>query len=232
MHLKTRQLRIIEEEIMETLFDISVSNSGKRIKMGDILQRLGKSLTKTQLTNIVRRKLEPSGFLDYLPYEGVLLKPEGFKVAKKIARNHRVAEAMLYYIFNVPFTKLHDLACQLEHGINDEIAEYVYQKLKGLGVKTTPFGMPIPMDDVEDMGCDDECLHTIPPGTPVTLRRVQSHSSETAKELEDLNIKEMGIHLLVEDIDNEGVIIRIKDNKVKIPMHLSKNLCVKREIQE
>ncbi|MHA1973886.1 MAG: metal-dependent transcriptional regulator [Candidatus Hodarchaeales archaeon] len=229
MHLKPYQLRIIEEEIMETLFDISVSNSGERIKMGDILERLGKNLTKTQLTNIVRRKLEPSGFLDYLPYEGVLLKPEGFKVAKKIARNHRVAEAMLYHIFNVPFIKLHDLACQLEHGINDEIAEYIYLKLKDLGVKTTPFGMPIPMDDVEDMGCDDECLNTIPPGTPVTLKRVQSHSSETAEELENLNIKGMGIRVLVENVDNEGVLIKIKNNEVKIPLHLSKNLCVKRE---
>ncbi|MFX0052566.1 MAG: metal-dependent transcriptional regulator, partial [Candidatus Hermodarchaeota archaeon] len=153
MFKEEKRLREIEEEIMEVLFDITVDKtSDQRIKMGEILDRLGQDIAKTQLTNIVRRKLEPLGFVDYLPYEGILLTKDGFQAAKRIARNHRLAEAMLYQIFDVPFGELHELACSIEHGITDRMANHIYRKL---GEKKTPFGMPIPMGEIEDLGCDD-----------------------------------------------------------------------------
>ena len=131
MHEKKYGLREIEEEIMEVLFDITITKeAAQRIKMGEILDRMGQDIAKTQLTNIVRRKLEPEGYVDYLPYDGILLTYKGYQEARRIARNHRLAEAMLYQIFDVPFTELHEQACYLEHGITDRMAELIYQKLK------------------------------------------------------------------------------------------------------
>ncbi|MFX1286360.1 MAG: metal-dependent transcriptional regulator [Promethearchaeota archaeon] len=229
MHEKERQgLRVIEEDIMEVLFSLHISKSERqRIKMGEILERMEDKLTKAQLTNIVRRKLEPQGYVDYLPYEGVNLTRLGYQMARRIARNHRLAEAMLYQIFEMPFIKLHEQACHLEHGISDEIAEYIYRKLK---VKMTPFGMPIPMKEKdEDSGCEDKCLNEVSVGLPVTLTRIQDHSTEFAKKLKAYDIDAVGVKMCVKNINNEGIAVEINENLRRIPLSISRLLCVKPE---
>jgi DtxR family Mn-dependent transcriptional regulator len=229
LHQKKQwELRVIEEEIMKVLFDLHTSKiNGQRTRMGEILDCMENQLTKTQLTNIVRRKLEPLEYVDYLPYEGVRLTEEGYQVAQKVARNHRLSEAMLYQIFDMPFSELHEQALHLEHGISDEFAEHIYRKLK---VKMTPFGMPIPMNEKDkDLGCEEKCLREIPAGTTVTLTRIQNHSTETAKELEIRDINAIGVKMYVKSIDNEGVVIELNEKSHKIPLQLSRHLCVKSE---
>ncbi len=223
MHQKDdNSLRVIEEEIMEVLFDLQISKeAGQRVKMGEILDRIGSNLAKTQLTNIVRRKLEPNGYVDYLPYEGLILTKIGLEVAIRIARNHRLAEAMLFQIFDVPFEEVHEQACALEHGMTDSIARYVYPKLKE---KKTPFGMPIPMGNIEELGCDDDCLLDIPIGTHVKITRITMHS---AKKLMKYDIHGVGEDLIVKDIDEKGVLVEIKNKNRKIPVSISQNLHVK-----
>ncbi|MHA1966417.1 MAG: metal-dependent transcriptional regulator [Candidatus Hodarchaeales archaeon] len=216
------ELREIEEEIMEVLFDLQISKTAdQRIRMGEVLDRIGGDLAKTQLTNIVRRKLEPGGYVDYLPYEGLILTKEGFNVARRIARNHRLAEAMLYQIFDVPFDKVHEHACALEHGITDELADYIYPKLHN---NKTPFGMPIPMGNIEDLGCDDDCLLDIPKDTLVELTRIKLHS---ARELLKYEINGVGEKMIVKKIEEDGVLVEIKSKNQKIPNIISQNLCVK-----
>ena len=105
---------------MECLYDLHVSQcDDSYIKMKKILENLGKHVSKTQLTNIVQRKLVKLGYVDYIQYEGVRLTPEGYKIATLVARNHRLAEAMLFQIFKVPFKIIHEQACLLEHSISD-----------------------------------------------------------------------------------------------------------------
>lgn len=230
MNEKEQQgLRVIEEDIMEVLFSLHITKSDRqRIKMGEILNRMEDKLTKAQLTNIVRRKLEPQGYVDYLPYEGVRLTRIGYQTARRIGRNHRLAEAMLYQIFEMPFIKLHEEACSLEHGISDEIAEYIYRKLK---TKMTPFGMPIPMEEKDqDLNCEDKCLNEIPVGIPVTLTRIQDHSTKFAKKLEVYDIHAVGVKMRVKDIDNEGVVVEINEISRKIPLSISRLLYVKPEV--
>ncbi|MHA2244172.1 MAG: metal-dependent transcriptional regulator [Candidatus Hodarchaeales archaeon] len=225
MHEKKYELRDIEEEIMEILFDLTITKEIKqRIKMGEILDKLRQDLTKTQLTNIVRRKLEPRRFVDYTPYDGVLLTRAGFHVARRIARNHRLAEAMLYQIFDVPFSELHEQACYIEHGISDRLAELIFQKLKE---KMTPFGDLIPMGEIEDQGCDDQILINVPTGIEVILTRITSHTTDTVNELESYEIQSVGVKMVVKDRDEEGVTVELNNNEYKIPIRISKNLCVK-----
>ncbi|MHA2225372.1 MAG: metal-dependent transcriptional regulator [Candidatus Hodarchaeales archaeon] len=220
------ELRVIEEEIMEVLFDLQIDTGGMRVKMGVVLERLGEEITKTQLTNIVRRKLEPLNYVDYLPYEGILLTKKGFQVARRIARNHRLAEALLYQIFDIPFSILHEEACAIEHGITDRMAEYIFQKLKE---KTTPFGMPIPMGEIRDLECNDESILDISSGTSVTLTRIINHSVDTAKQLATFDIHSIGVKMLVKRTDEKGVTIEIQNTEHFLPYNLSKSLCVKPE---
>lgn len=227
MHEKKHELRDIEEEIMEVLFDITITKEKKqRIKMGEILDRLGQDLAKTQLTNIVRRKLEPLGFVDYTPYDGILLTSKGYQVAQRIARNHRLAEAMLYQIFDVPFSELHEQACYIEHGISDRLAELIFQKLEK---KKTPFGDLIPMGEVEDLGCDDQSLIDVPAGTQVILTKIGSHTMDTTRELESYQIQGIGVKMVVKDRNKEGVTVELNKVEYKIPIRISRTLCVKLE---
>lgn len=225
MNKEEERLREIEEEIMEVLFDLTIDKNDKqRIRMGEILERLGQDLAKTQLTNIVRRKLEPLGYVDYLPYEGILLTKTGYKVARRIARNHRLAEAMLYQILDIPFSILHEEACSIEHGISDRMAEHIYRKLDE---KMTPFGMPIPMGEIEDLGCDDKALIEIPAGSQVILTRIRSHSNDTANELISYGVEGVGVKILVKKIETDGILVELDKTEIKIPLHLSKGLCVR-----
>jgi len=227
MHEKNHELRVPEEEIMEVLFDITINKETKqRIKMGEILDRLGQDMAKTQLTNIVRRKLEPLGYVDYTPYDGILLTSKGYQEARRIARNHRLAEAMLYQIFDVPFSELHEQACHLEHGISDRLAELIFQKLKE---KRTPFGDVIPMGEAEDLSCDDQRLIDIPSGTKVILTRINSHTTETARELESYQIHGVDTKLVVKGKSKEGIIVELNHKEHMIPIQISKILCVKSE---
>ena len=226
MHEKKDGLRDIEEEIMEVLFDITITkDSTQRIKMGEILDRIEQDIAKTQLTNIVRRKLEPRGYVDYTPYDGILLTSKGYQEARRIARNHRLAEAMLYQIFDVPFSELHEQACYLEHGITDRMAELIYQKLEE---KKTPFGDVIPMGDIEDLGCNDQRLIEIPAGITVILTRINSHLTDTAIELESYQIRGVDTHMVIKDKDQEGVTVEVNNIEFKIPNRISKILCVKK----
>ena len=89
MHSKNSKLRDVEEEVMERLYDLHASLcDDSYIKMKQILENLGQNVSKTQLTNIVQRKLEKLGYVDYLQYEGIRLTAEGYEIARKIARNH------------------------------------------------------------------------------------------------------------------------------------------------
>lgn len=227
MHDKKHELRDIEEEIMEVLFDMTISRSNQqRIKMGEILDKLGYDLAKTQLTNIVRRKLEPHGLVDYTPYDGILLTSKGYQTAKRIARNHRLAEAMLYQIFDVPFSELHEQACNIEHGISDFLAERIFQKIED---KKTPFGDVIPMADVKELRFDDQNLIDIPIGSRVILTRINSHTTNTASELKAFEIQGVGVKMRIKDRDKEGVTVELNNTKFKIPTRISKTLCVKPE---
>lgn len=210
---------------MEVLFDLQVSSDDSSyMKMGLILPRIP-NISKTQLTNIVQRKLEKLGYVHYTPYEGVKLTPTGFKVAQKIARNHRLAEALLYQILKMPFAEIHEQACLLEHSISDEMAQYIYDALPE---KITPFGISIPMTTVKDMECSDKILTDFTEGTTLKLIQISIHTYGTAKKLVEYGITGVGIEFKIKKILKRSVIIEIKDKEYKIPLDIAKTLLVKK----
>ncbi len=224
MHTKPHKLRDIEEEIMEALFDLQLSLCDEsHLKMKQILDRIGPQVSKTQLTNIVQRKLEKLGYVEYIPYEGVRLTDVGFQVAQKIARNHRLAEAMLYQIFHMPFETIHEQACLLEHAISDEMAQYIFEALPE---KRTPFGIMIPMSVNEDYACSDQTIIDTPKGSSVKLVRVSIHNYETANQLLKFGIKGIGEKIQVLEHKKNGIVIQIDNSEYTIPLNLAVTLYV------
>ena len=65
------------------------------------------------------QRLATRGFLEYIPYKGARLTPQGLTHGQKMKRRHRLAEVLLDCF---PTTSNpHETACRLEHAIDDDM---------------------------------------------------------------------------------------------------------------
>ncbi len=88
------------------------------------------------------RKLAEAGLVEHIPYHGVRLTAEGEQVALAVLRRHRLLEAFLAEILDVPWDQVHDEAEVLEHVMSEDLAERIARKLGDPAVD--PHGDPIP----------------------------------------------------------------------------------------
>ncbi|NMC54288.1 MAG: hypothetical protein GYA48_11710 [Chloroflexi bacterium] len=73
--------------------------------------------------NEMCRKLQENGLVQYQPYKGASLTPEGEEKASYILRRHRLWEVFLVAKLGFDFDEAHHFACQLEHTTPDELAD-------------------------------------------------------------------------------------------------------------
>ncbi|MEM0150598.1 MAG: metal-dependent transcriptional regulator, partial [Thermoplasmata archaeon] len=66
------------------------------------------------------QKLAEKGYLEYVSYKGVTLTEKGREIGRKILERHRLVEEFLKFI-NVDERKIHDLACKIEHVMDDDV---------------------------------------------------------------------------------------------------------------
>jgi DtxR family Mn-dependent transcriptional regulator len=76
------------------------------------------------------QKLAKKGYVNYSPYQGVTLKPKGYRAAEKMTRKHRLLERFLYDVLKIGKDKVHKEACELEHALSDETSRAMCQLLK------------------------------------------------------------------------------------------------------
>jgi DtxR family Mn-dependent transcriptional regulator len=90
-------------------------------------------------------KLQEKGLLEHKPYKGVLLTEQGSRTAHSVIRRQRLWECFLFDELGIAWERVHELACNLEHGTDEEVIE----ALAGyLGQPTTcPHGNSIPSID-------------------------------------------------------------------------------------
>ncbi|MFW9995752.1 MAG: metal-dependent transcriptional regulator [Candidatus Odinarchaeota archaeon] len=227
------RLRPIEEEIFEVLFDLSSERGADtRVKMKEILDLVGSDrLSKAQLTNIIRRKLEElewevategerqekmvEQLLDYLPYEGVLLTDAGYAIAKVVQRNHRLAEALLGNILKMSWQLVHDQACFLEHGITEDIAGAILSKLGPS--PHTPYGFPIPSGDSkrEIFKFDDISLEEAPLNEVLVLQRIKP-APKLLRELKKAFITSIGARIRKVREESGKITVVALDNSIEI----------------
>ncbi|WP_455286428.1 metal-dependent transcriptional regulator [[Eubacterium] cellulosolvens] len=125
------------EEVLEQIHRLQESSGAARTKV--LGKRLGVSLGT--VTNTLSR-LERLGFVRREPYKGTQLTSEGRKVALNVLRRHRLLERLLTDILRVRWSKAHDIACKLEHSVDDEVANAIEDALAH--PKTCPHGNAIP----------------------------------------------------------------------------------------
>jgi DtxR family Mn-dependent transcriptional regulator len=76
------------------------------------------------------KKLAESGYVNYTPHQGVTLTRQGFEIAEKMTRKHRLLERFLHDVLKIGKEKVHQEACAMEHTLSDETERALCQTLK------------------------------------------------------------------------------------------------------
>jgi DtxR family Mn-dependent transcriptional regulator len=133
----SEEVTAVIEEYLETIYRLQEKSGVARTS--DIVKLL--QVVPGTVTNTVER-LEKEGLVKHEPYKGVKLTKKGLRMALQVVRRHRLSERLLTDILHVEWTKVHEAACKLEHGITNEIIRPLEKTLRH--PKTCPHGNPIP----------------------------------------------------------------------------------------
>ena len=105
-----------EDEYLETLYEFHERFPDQRVRNGDLAKYL--DVSPASATEMVQR-LAKNGYVDYVPYKGASLTPEGLEHGMMMKRRHRLAEVLLTLL---PFEgDVHETACRLEHAFDDDL---------------------------------------------------------------------------------------------------------------
>ncbi len=131
-----------KEEYLETLYKLSLDSKSKKIKTGEIAEDL--RVSSPSVTEVLP-KLESEGYVVYRPYHGVELTEKGKKEGRRIVRTHRVLEVFLNDFFDIPDSKIHEKACELEHIFDRDMIDDLCDRMDDPDV--CPHGGKIPERD-------------------------------------------------------------------------------------
>jgi len=167
----TTEVSNVVEEYLEIIYRLEEKSGVARTS--ELVKLL--NVAPGTITNTVER-LEEETLIVHEPYRGVKLTEKGRRIALRVVRKHRLSERLLTDVLSVEWEKAHNAACQLEHGISEEIAKKIE---KALGhPKTCPHGNPIPTER----------------GSVI---------EETSKPLAKFNLKETGMIVKITEEDPE-----------------------------
>lgn len=146
------------------------------VPISALAERLG--ITTVSASEMVRR-LQDQRLVEHLPYKGVALTAGGQQLAASILRRQRLWECFLAVQLGLPWDRLYDLACQLEHAVGAEVTEAL---ATFLGNPThCPHGNPIPSPEGEWEAATDQPLSELAPGDEATILRIAAVGSSSLR---------------------------------------------------
>jgi DtxR family Mn-dependent transcriptional regulator len=134
------------EEYLEAIFKLA-GREGKA-KTKEVAAALG--VSPASVTEEVKR-LAARGLVSHAPYQGVGLTAEGLHRALHITRKHRLIERFLSDELHIGKDRVHEQACEMEHGLSDEADEALCRRMGG--PDRCPHGRPIPPCDADVPSC-------------------------------------------------------------------------------
>lgn len=119
------------------------------------------------VTATIQRMIR-DGWVTMAPDKTIHLTEAGWRAAASVVRRHMLTELLLARVLNVPWSKVHEEADHLEHGLSSETAERVEALLKSANL--CPHGNPLPGQEevVSTLVPLSECE----PGQICTLARI------------------------------------------------------------
>jgi DtxR family Mn-dependent transcriptional regulator len=125
------------EEYLEFLYMVE-EKGRKKARINEVAEGLG--ITPPSAVQMLQ-KMEQDGLVEYETRIGVALTRKGRSLAKKVIRNHRLAELLLKDILGINVDE--EAVCGLEHHISGDIATAVCTQLNH--PRKCPHGNYIPL---------------------------------------------------------------------------------------
>ncbi len=169
------------EEYLEALYNLS--QGGNIATTSAISKRL--HIAPASVTEMLK-KLADSGYVHYSPYQGVTLTPEGFELAEKMTRKHRLLERFLHDVLHIGNDKVHNEACAMEHALSEETERAICKTLKAPD-KCPDDEKKIPPCNLSFSTCA-ECQKLGPDEEGIRKRKVNLVSLSDLKEKQEARI--------------------------------------------
>jgi DtxR family transcriptional regulator, Mn-dependent transcriptional regulator len=124
------------EEYIEALYRLGAME--KPVGTGALAESL--HVAAPSVTTMLKR-LVRDGLVAHESYRGITLTESGKAMSVSLVRRHRLSERLLTDMIGLPWDKVHDLACKLEHVIQGELEDDIYIALGK--PDTCPHGHPV-----------------------------------------------------------------------------------------
>ena len=121
---------------------------------------------------VTLKRMVRDGWVILDSHKRIELTDEGKKAAKTVLRRHMLVEWLLVDMLNVPWSRLHEEAHQLEHYISDDIEDRLAQQLGN--PLLCPHGNPVPGNEKEVLGWIN--LLDAPIGVDLLVKRIHEHA--------------------------------------------------------
>lgn len=164
------------EDYLKTIYLLRQGQDGDTlVATSELAERLG--LTPATVTSMIQKLAQPElELLQYTPYQGVRLTPQGEKIALRVIRRHRLLELYLAERLGLSWDQVHEEAERLEHHISATLEERIATALGNPAVD--PHGHPIPTANGEVAQRTGPTLAALPPGQPAVILSVNDDDPE------------------------------------------------------
>ncbi len=171
------------EDYLKTIYDLSLTF--KRASTTQIAEVL--DIAPASVTGMIKKLAGTKPpLVEYQKHRGVVLTPDGEKVALEIIRHHRLLELFLHQTLGYSWDEVDAEADRLEHVISEEFEERIAHVL---GNPThDPHGDPIPTKDLEIPTHATLCLSHLRPDERGTIQRVRDTDPELLRYLSEQGI--------------------------------------------
>jgi DtxR family Mn-dependent transcriptional regulator len=154
------------------------------VSTNDLAERLG--VTAASVSAMLK-KLAERGLAVHERYRGVVLTPEGERVALEVLRHHRLLELYLAEHLGVPWDRVHQEAEALEHVLSEDLEARIAAKL---GNPThDPHGDPIPDADLRMDEGDTQRLAELEPGARGHFVRISDSDPAMLRYLDERGVR-------------------------------------------
>lgn len=213
-----------QEEYLEAIHRLEEAKG--IAKTSDIARQM--SVALGTITNTIER-MERQGLVIHEPYRGVKLTKKGRRRALDILRRHRLSERLLTDILKLEWSKVHDIACKLEHAITNK--DLIQQMNKVLGnPKTCPHGNPIPSETGKVIEEKNELLTDLGLGAIGTVAKITDERPELLQYLSTLGIVPGANVVIAEKAPFEGPItVKVMDARYALGRSVASVIWVKKE---
>jgi DtxR family Mn-dependent transcriptional regulator len=168
------------EDYLKTIYEIATAHG--RASTNQIAESL--EVTPASVTAMLKKLAATRPpLVEYQKHRGVVLTPDGEKVALEIVRHHRLLEMFLHQILGYEWDKVHAEAERLEHVISEEFEERIAQAMGD--PRLDPHGDPIPTRDLHMPDSSTTLLSDLRPGQEAIVQRVRDTDPDLLRYLHD-----------------------------------------------